>query len=97
MSKDSLFLPGLSPVEHHDIHARFDSGSLSSDGGVLLLRELENRLDFSGTLSSCLSDRRDGARTRHTYADMIRSRLFAICCGYEGIVMILMSYVMTRP
>ena len=83
MSKDSLFLPGLSPVEHHDIHASFDGGSLSSDGGVLLLRELEKKLDFAGTLSSCLCDRRDETRTRHAYADMIRARLFAICCGYE--------------
>lgn len=47
MSKDSLFLPDLSPIERHDIHASFDGGSLSSDGGVLLLRELEKKLDFA--------------------------------------------------
>jgi len=83
MSKDSLFLPGLSPIERHDIHASFDGGSLSSDGGVLLLRELEKKLDFAGTLSSCLCDKRDESRTRHAYADMIRARVFTICCGYE--------------
>ena len=44
MTEDTLFLPGLSPVESLDIHARFDGGALSSDGGVQVLREIERRL-----------------------------------------------------
>jgi hypothetical protein len=83
MNKDSLFLPGLSPVESLEIHARFDGGSLSSDGGVLILREIEKGLDFSNTLASCLNDERDPTRTIHDYATMIRARTFAIACGYE--------------
>jgi hypothetical protein len=41
MIETTPFLPGLSPVEGLDIHARFDGGSISSDGGMLLLREIE--------------------------------------------------------
>ncbi|MCP4072336.1 MAG: IS1380 family transposase, partial [Hyphomicrobiales bacterium] len=81
MNKDNLFLRGLSPVESLDIHARFDGGSLSSDGGVLILREIEKRLNFAGMLASCLRDERDAARITHDHTAMIRARMFAICCG----------------
>lgn len=83
MNDDTLFLPGLSPVERHDIHARFDGGALSSDGGVLLLREIERGMDFADMLASCLHDVRDPGRTIHDHATMIRERMFAIACGYE--------------
>ena len=83
MNKDNLFLPGLSPVGRHEIRARFDGGSLSTDGGVLILREIEKRLNFAGRIASCLRDERDPTRTIHDYATMIRARTFAICCGYE--------------
>ncbi|MBT6546438.1 MAG: IS1380 family transposase [Rhodobacteraceae bacterium] len=83
MNDDTLFLPGLSPVERHDIHARFDGGALSSDGGVLLLREIERGTNFSGMLASCPHDARDPGRTIHDHTTMIRERMFAIACGYE--------------
>ncbi|HDL16600.1 MAG TPA: IS1380 family transposase, partial [Rhizobiales bacterium] len=41
------------------------------------------RLGIAGLLASCLHDERNPASTTHTYADMIRARLFAIACGYE--------------
>jgi hypothetical protein len=81
---DSIpYLPGLSPVAGKDICARFDGGRLSSDGGVLLLREIESDLAIAEGLSSCMTDERDPASTTHSYADMIRARMFAIACGYE--------------
>ncbi len=83
MTEDSLLLPCLSPVEGLDVHARFAGGALSSDGGVVLLRELERGLNFAGTMAACLHDRRDPSRTLHDYASMIRSRILAISCGYE--------------
>ncbi len=83
MTDNTLFLPGLSPVENLDLIARFDGGALSSDGGVLLLREVEKSLQFADTLAACLYDARDPARTLHDYSTMIRERIFAIACGYE--------------
>lgn len=83
MTDDTLFLPGLSPVETLDIHARFDGGALSSDGGVLLLREIERGLKFADTLAGCIKDERDPSRTVHSQASMIRARILAIACGYE--------------
>jgi hypothetical protein len=44
MTETTLFLPGLSPVSGKTITATFDGGTLSSNGGVLILREIEKRL-----------------------------------------------------
>jgi hypothetical protein len=83
MTESIPFLPGLSPVAGKELCARFDGGRLSSDGGVLLLRELEHGLGLADALASCLHDERDPANTRHSQAEMIRARMFAIACGYE--------------
>ena len=83
MSHDTPILPGLSPVGGLDIHARFDGGALSSDGGVLVLREIERRMGIADVLASCLADHRDPTRTLHSHASMIRARMMAIACGYE--------------
>jgi len=77
------YLPGLSPVGDKELRARFDGGRLSSDGGVLLLREIERRLGIAELLACRVTDERDPASTTHSYADMIRARMFAIACGYE--------------
>ena len=63
MNESIPYLPGLSPVAGKDICARFDGGRLSSDGGVLRLREIESYLAIDERLSSCVTDVRDG-RTR---------------------------------
>ena len=47
MVDPTLPLPGLSPVEGKEIVARFDGGRLSSDGGLLVLREIERRLSVT--------------------------------------------------
>lgn len=83
MDEITPYLPGLSPVESKELRVRFDGGRLSSDGGVLVLREIEARLGLAALLAGCLCDARDPARAIHSYADMIRARLFAIACGYE--------------
>ena len=83
MDEATPYLPGLSPVESKELCARFDGGRLSSDGGVLVLREIEKRLGLAVRLAGCLIDTRDPTRTIYSYADMIAARLFAIACGYE--------------
>jgi hypothetical protein len=56
---------------------------MSSDGGVMLLSLAERRLGVAERLARCIPDRRDRSRIAQTIADMIRARVFAICCGYE--------------
>ena len=52
------FLPGLSPVRGKTVVARFDGGRLSSEGGLLALREIERRLGLADRLAACLEDPR---------------------------------------
>ena len=72
-------LPGLSSVGGKTVQARFDSGQMSSDGGLLLLREVENRFqiaDRADRLATCLDDRRDPERIVHSLTDIICFRMF---------------------
>ncbi len=83
MVDPTLPLPGLSPIEGKEVVARFDGGRLSSDGGLLVLRQIEQRLDLADRLAACIDDPRDPASTVHTLADIIRFRMLMIAAGYE--------------
>jgi Transposase DDE domain group 1 len=76
-------LPGLSPVETKSLTATFDAGRLSSDGGLIVLREIEARLRLAETITRPLGDDRDPTRVRHSYAEMARARMLMIAAGYE--------------
>ena len=68
-------LPCLSPVEGKPLTATFDAGRLSSDGGVIVLREIAKRLDLAGTIAGPLPDDREPCRVRHSYAEMATARM----------------------
>ena len=72
MIESTLPLPGLSPVSDKTIVARFDGGQLSSDGGLLVLREVERRLGVADRLAACIDDPRDPDLITHSLADIIR-------------------------
>jgi hypothetical protein len=76
-------LPGLSPVQGKAIVARFDGGRLSSEGGLLPLREIERRLGVADRLAGCLKDPRAPERVGHRLAEIIRFRMLMIAAGYE--------------
>jgi hypothetical protein len=69
-----LPLSGLSPVSGKSVIAKFDGGLLSSDGGVLMLREVEQRLRVADHLAGCIEDPIGHAHL----ADNIRFRLLMI-------------------
>src|SRR5206468_6358384 len=83
MNDPMLPLPGLSPVAGKSVVARFDGGLLSSDGGVLALREVEKRLRVADRVAACIDDPRAPDQITHTLADIIRFRLLMIAAGYE--------------
>ena len=82
MADDAPFLPGLSPVAGKPVHISFDAGRLTSDGGVLVLAEIEHRLGIAERLARCLEDPRTPARVQHGLAEMIRFRALLIAAGY---------------
>jgi hypothetical protein len=73
MNDPTLPLSGLSPVSGKAVVAKFDGGLLSCDGGVLLLREIEQRLRVAERLAGCIRDPRDPDLVSHTLADIIVS------------------------
>src|ERR1700726_4189953 len=77
------FLPGLSPVQGKAVVARFDGGRLSSEGGLLALREIERQLGLADRLANCLGDPRAPERVEHRLAEIIRFRMLMIAAGYE--------------
>jgi hypothetical protein len=83
MTDDNLPPFSFPAVSRKQVTAAFDGGRLTSDDGVMLLSMAERRLCVAERLARCFPDRRDPARIVHTLADMIRSRIFAISCGYE--------------
>jgi Transposase DDE domain group 1 len=82
MSEDTLFLPGLSPVCGKHVQVAFDGGLQSSDGGVLLLGEVDRRLGLCERLAACIPDWRDPESISHEIAEMLRFRMLAIAAGY---------------
>ena len=77
------FLPGLSPVQGKPVVARFDGGRLSSEGGLLALREIDRRLGIADRLAACLKDPRMPQKVVHRLAEIIRFRMLMIVAGYE--------------
>jgi hypothetical protein len=76
-------LPGLSPVRGKAIIARFDTAHLCSDGGLLALREIENRLGIAQRLAACIDDPRAPGKVVHGLDEIIRFRMLMIAAGYE--------------
>ena len=83
MNDPTLPLPGLSSVSGRSVVVKFDGGLLSSDGGVLALREVEQRLRVAVRLADCMVDPRAPDQITHSLADIIRFRLLMISAGYE--------------
>ena len=67
------------------IEANFDGGDLSSDGGLMLLRRVDERIGLSRAGAAALDDARDPSRITHSLRDLIAQRLYALCCGYEDL------------
>jgi hypothetical protein len=71
------------PLCRKPVWVRDDGGALTSDAGVLLLRELDERLGLTAGLASCVVDRRERSKVRHDVRSLLRQRIYQIACGYE--------------
>ena len=83
MTDDSLLPFDLPSIQRKKVSAAFDGGLISSDSGLVLLREVERHLGLAETLAGCIRDRRNQAQVVHALSAMLRFRMFAIACGYE--------------
>ncbi len=65
--------------------ARFDGGTMTSDGGALLLRRADRRLDLLPRAAACFCDRRHPAYVEHSVEQLIAQRVYGLALGYEDL------------
>ena len=70
---------------HRKVKARFDGGKITSDAGVLLLREVEKRTRLIDGLAQCFTDHRDQRLIEHTVKELLGQRVYGLCLGYEDL------------
>ena len=70
-------------VSGKQVEAVFDGGVLTSDIGLMLLREVASKIGILSRIVAALTDRRHPSYVDHTCADLINQRVFQIACGYE--------------
>jgi len=73
------------PVKRRRIEAQFSGGDITSDGGLLLLRQADRRLGLLEAVNARLPDPRDGRYVRHDQLTLLRQRVYALCQGYEDL------------
>jgi hypothetical protein len=73
----------LAPVGAKTVALDFDGGRLSSDAGVVLLKDIDAQLGLTRNLAAVLSDPRDPRRINFTLEDLIKQRVFQSAAGYE--------------
>ncbi len=83
MTQDTQIVLPFSRLAGKNLQADFDGGALSSDGGVLFLRETEAHVGVIRRFAQALKDPRDPRYIDHSDADMLRQRIFQIACGYD--------------
>jgi hypothetical protein len=71
--------------DRRKIEASFQGGEVSSDGGVMLLREADRRLGLCKALNAALPDPRDPDLITHEQIDLLRQRIYGLALGYEDL------------
>jgi len=67
------------------VRGNFAGGSISSNGGALLLREVDRELCLTARVARALGDRRQRGKVRHEVVTMVRQRVHAVALGYEDL------------
>lgn len=68
-----------------EIEANFRGGAIGSDGGVMLVRQVDRKIGLSAAVAAALCDPRDPERITHPLRDLVAQRLYGLCCGYEDL------------
>jgi len=63
----------------------FSGGHITSDAGVLLLREIDTQQGLTQQLCDQLVDQRQNGKIKHEQIDLLRQRIYSIACGYEDL------------
>jgi hypothetical protein len=76
---------GFEACGSREIVARFDGGTISSDGGAFLLRQTDQRLNLLPRLAECFLDGRKQEQVEHSIREMLSQRIYGLALGYEDV------------
>ena len=79
------FVFGFHPQKRREIRAQFDGGTITSDGGGLLLREVEKRIRILRQFAACFTDYRNPDLIEHTVQELVAQRDYGLALGYEDL------------
>ena len=83
MKNDSTSQLEFAPLKGKKITARFDEPRVSSDGGVLFIREVDGQLGVVERLAGAIRDARRQTHIDHQLLELLGQRTYQIACGYE--------------
>ena len=75
----------FSSVHSRELVAEFTAGHITSDAGLLLLREADRQIGLVAALNAAIADPRSPERIVHPQQTLIAQRLFALAAGYEDL------------
>jgi len=75
----------FSKLGRRELQVDFSGGAISSDGGLLLLREVDRRLKLTERVAKVVGDPRDPDLITHSLVDLLRQRIYGIAQGYEDL------------
>lgn len=73
------------PHNKREVVGHFDGGSITSDGGSLLLREVETRMRIIQQFAACFKDHRNPLLTEHSVEELVAQRVYGLALGYEDL------------
>ncbi len=76
---------GFAACGKREIVARFDGGTISSDGGAFLLRQTDQRLNLLARLAKCFLDSRNPDLVEHSVLELVSQRVYGLALGYEDL------------
>jgi Transposase DDE domain group 1 len=79
------FVFGFHPQKRREIRAQFDGGAITSDGGGLLLREVEKRVGMLRQFAACFTDYRNPDLIEHPVEQLVAQRVYGLALGYEDL------------
>lgn len=85
MKKMCLKGIGFSRVNGRKIEVDFAGGEISSDGGLLLVKQVDRKLGLIEQVAERLDDERQVGKVRHESESMLRQRVYGLCAGWEDL------------
>lgn len=73
------------PLRARQVSARFDGGTITSDAGGLLLRQVEGKAGIIADFARCFDDFRDSELIEFTVEELVKQRVYGLCLGYEDL------------